>query len=359
MLFDESSSAHEEDSGSEQSVTREVIEDSGSEQSVTREDIEDSGSEQSVTREDIEDSGSEQSVTREDIERDKSSDFHDLSNENILRTPRKNRKRRIWQVNNDSGEESSAHESYDSSDVHSSEEDTRVLIKSPQKKKHSAIDEPLCDSDGPGNPDAPHQEDCELHETLIGCGGSESDWSDNLSEDPESAPESTSSIEHPSSEEEGAEDEDTESEGDMNSGESGELPLYDGSTLTSANFDALLLALFKKHRMSEAAKEDMLKLLELTLPGNNSVAPSYKFNKRHDECLLPYKLMELCPTCHKKVEKDLCKNSDCGGEGMKVEVLRFYEIPLKPQLQRLLQGKNKNVKCIFNRKSMVRHTLLS
>ena len=51
MLFDESSSAHEEDSGSEQSVTR------------------------------------------EDIERDKSSDFDDLSNENILRTPRKNRRK--------------------------------------------------------------------------------------------------------------------------------------------------------------------------------------------------------------------------------------------------------------------------
>ena len=289
-----------------------------------------------------EDSGSEQSITREDIEWDKSSDFDDLSNENILRTPRKNKKRRIWQVNNNSGEESSAHESCDSSDVDSSEEDTRVLIKSPQKKKHSAIDQPLCDSDGPGNPEAPHQEDCELHETLIGCGESESDWSDSLSEDPESAPESTSSIEHPSSEEEAAEDEDTESEGDMNSGESGELPSYDGSTLTSANFDALLLALFKKHCMSEAAKEEMLKLLELTLPGNNSVAPSsYKFNKRHDECLLPCKLMELCPTCHKKVGKDLCKNSDCGGEGMKVEALRFYEIPLKPQLQRLLQGENK------------------
>ena len=87
-----------------------------------------------------EDSGSEQSITREDIERDKSSDFDDLSIENILRTPRKNKKRRIWQVNNNSGEESSAHESYDSSDVESSEEDTRVLIKSPQKKKHSAID---------------------------------------------------------------------------------------------------------------------------------------------------------------------------------------------------------------------------
>lgn len=74
----------------------------------------------------------------------------------------------------------------------------------------------------------------------------------------------------------------------------------------------------------------MLKLLEFILLGNNSVVLLfYKFNKRYDECLFFYKLMEFCFICYKKVEKDLCKNSDCGGEGMKVEVFRFYEIFLK------------------------------
>lgn len=79
--------------------------------------------------------------------------------------------------------------------------------------------------------------------------------------------------------------------------------------------------------MSKAAKEDMAirpRLLKLTLLVNNSVATSYyKFNKRHDKCLLPFKHIELCLTFHKKVEKDLCINSDCGDEGVKVEPLRF------------------------------------
>lgn len=43
-----------------------------------------------------EDSDSGQSVVREDVERDKSLDTNDLSGENILNTPKRNRKKRIW-----------------------------------------------------------------------------------------------------------------------------------------------------------------------------------------------------------------------------------------------------------------------
>lgn len=43
-----------------------------------------------------EDSDSGQSVVREDVERDKSLDTNDLSCENILNTPKRNRKKRIW-----------------------------------------------------------------------------------------------------------------------------------------------------------------------------------------------------------------------------------------------------------------------
>ena len=119
-----------------------------------------------------------------------------------------------------------------------------------------------------------------------------------------------------------------------------EMPLYSGSTLTSSNLDALLLAFFKKHSMSEAAKEELLKLLELALPtGSNVATSSYMFNKRHDECTLPFELKELCPTCHNKVENEHCTNSECDQEGLKVDPLRFYVIPIKPQIQRLIKGK--------------------
>ena len=43
-----------------------------------------------------EDSDSGQSIVREDVERDKSLDTNDLSWENILNTPKRNRKKRIW-----------------------------------------------------------------------------------------------------------------------------------------------------------------------------------------------------------------------------------------------------------------------
>lgn len=69
-----------------------------------------------------EDSDSGQSIVREDVERDKSLDTNDLSWENILNTPKRNRKKRIWWVDNDSGEESSAHEVCDSSDFDFSQE---------------------------------------------------------------------------------------------------------------------------------------------------------------------------------------------------------------------------------------------
>ena len=66
-----------------------------------------------------------------------------------------------------------------------------------------------------------------------------------------------------------------------------ESSIYPGSTFTNGNFDALLLAFFKKLHISESAKEDLLKLLELTLPdGNNTATSSYMFNKRHRDCLL-------------------------------------------------------------------------
>lgn len=119
-----------------------------------------------------------------------------------------------------------------------------------------------------------------------------------------------------------------------------EMPLHGGSTLTSSNFEALLLAFFKKHSISEAGKEDMLKLLELALPTSSNVATSsYMFNKRHKECMLPFELKELCPKCHSKVENEHCSNSECDQEGLKVDPLRFYVIPIKPQVQRLIKGK--------------------
>ncbi len=118
-----------------------------------------------------------------------------------------------------------------------------------------------------------------------------------------------------------------------------ESPLYPGAAVTSGDFDALLLALLNKHRLSESTKDDMLKLFELTLPeGNNAATSSYSFNKRHKDCSLLHELKELCPSCYESVEGNKCVNIECDQSGIEVDPIRFYDIPLKPQIQRLISG---------------------
>ena len=136
-----------------------------------------------------------------------------------------------------------------------------------------------------------------------------------------------------SSEEVISEDIGDDSEPDDSAKNERESSIYPGSTFTNGNFDALLLAFFKKLHISESAKEDLLKLLELTLPdGNNTATSSYMFNKRHRDCLLSYSLIE-----------ELCNNDDCEDKGVKIDPLRFFVLPLKPQIQRLTEGRKPTI----------------
>ena len=88
----------------------------------------------------------------------------------------------------------------------------------------------------------------------------------------------------------------------------------------------------------------MFKLLELTLSdADNTATSSYTFNKRHRDCLLSYSRIELCPKCHKKVEKELRNNDDYEDKGVKIDPLRFLFLPLTPQIQRLIQGRKPTI----------------
>ena len=160
---------------------------------------------------------------------------------------------------------------YYSSNDDSGKENSNVLMKTPKKWKRSASVEPVSDDEGCNSvPETPaDNEESGPHKTSFE--EFESDLSDGLSsyENPASAPpDDTSSVES------NGNDTDTDSTGDNFQECSSQTPLYPGCNLTSENLDALLLALFKKHQMSEAAKEDLVKVLELTLPAENNVATS-------------------------------------------------------------------------------------
>ena len=144
------------------------------------------------------------------------------------------------------------------------------IIETPQKKKRPRNVQPISD-DGLDETneninDDPHHDHIRVHEET------ESDQSDNLCETLDSEPDSIchSVCDDLTSEESLSEDSSVVSDPDDSPESLGELPLYPGSTFTSSNFDALLLAYFKRHHVSEAAKEDLLKLLELALPDGNS-----------------------------------------------------------------------------------------
>jgi len=109
----------------------------------------------------------------------------------------------------------------------------------------------------------------------------------------------------------GTEDEEADDDSDDSESLESSLKLYPGSAITSANFDTLLLAIFQKHHMPDAAKDDLLKLFQLALPEeNNAAASSYRFNKRNEECLIDYTHVQVCPSCHEKIEREVCQNSD-------------------------------------------------
>ena len=202
-------------------------------------------------------------------------------------------------------------------------ENNRVLIETPQKKKlRENCVGPLGDDDELYCREvSENQENTRFESSHYSNSDSDGIYCTSSNDDLASSEDGESEV---SESDHGDADDSQES--------SAEIPLYEGSTLTSA--------IFKKHRTSEAAKEDLLKFLELTLPADSSVATSsYRFNKRHTACLLPYELKELSPKCHQKLENEVCRNSECDQEGVKVDPIRFYVVPLKPQIQRLLRGK--------------------
>lgn len=108
-----------------------------------------------------------------------------------------------------------------------------------------------------------------------------SNIADDCYESPDSVPGSIYSNEC-SSEETILEDIGDDGEPDDSPKNERESSIYPGSTFTNGNFDALLLAFFKKHHISESANGDLLKLLELTLPDCNNTATS-----SYSDCLLP------------------------------------------------------------------------
>ena len=120
-----------------------------------------------------------------------------------------------------------------------------------------------------------------------------------------------------------------------------DIMLFDGSAVTQEIFNHLLFLFADKHKLSEAAKDDLLKLFTAVAPEKNTIpASKYKHNKALKHFQFLQILKELCPKC--KTELDIgnkCINHNCNKNGYVVlyeERLKFYVIDLLPQLKRLI-----------------------
>ena len=73
-------------------------------------------------------------------------------------------------------------------------------------------------------------------------------------------------------------------------------PVCAGSGVTRGTFEALLLALSKKHKFSKSAKQDLLKLMHTVVSEPNLPSSNYAFEKDlFHEIGIQYQKFQLCP----------------------------------------------------------------
>ena len=117
-------------------------------------------------------------------------------------------------------------------------------------------------------------------------------------------------------------------------------PVCASSAVTRGTFEALLLALSKKHKFSKSAKQDLLKLMHTVVSEPNLPSSNYEFEKDlFREIGIQYQKCQLCPLCQCELEREHCVTNDCPNfeqSPQDKEIPTFYIIPLADQLKKVL-----------------------
>ena len=122
------------------------------------------------------------------------------------------------------------------------------------------------------------------------------------------------------------------------------LPLFQDSSLSVSEFNAILLALRQRHNIANIALDSILKLLELCLPKGSQLPKSGYLFEKETEKELEYTCTKYltCTSCQTLLTKDfLCENQMCDsyqryakGENSSV----FYTIDILPEIKNLITG---------------------
>ncbi|XP_065900912.1 uncharacterized protein [Dysidea avara] len=121
------------------------------------------------------------------------------------------------------------------------------------------------------------------------------------------------------------------------------LELFEGSSLNTLTSNVLILKYSMKHKLTNDALADLLKLLKLHLPTPNHCAESvYCLRKSLDQFVTGYvhTTHYFCSSCTTEVEVNcaLCPNSDCEAALVSNDSRSsFIEIPIEQQLKKIIK----------------------
>jgi len=134
-----------------------------------------------------------------------------------------------------------------------------------------------------------------------------------------------------------------------------EVPLYEGSLLSTGSSHLLLKSFMCRHHLTGQAQEDLLQLVQLHLPKENKLPSSrYLFQKQTNQLehteLCTYH--HYCPQCFTTIPNSAtteCQNTFCSLEVQFDTSPYFITVSISDQLKTLLSSKSGLAMCLFPR----------
>ena len=103
-------------------------------------------------------------------------------------------------------------------------------------------------------------------------------------------------------------------ETEMHDNSSDHENIYKGAPITTASSSVLLMKFIMKHRITQEALADLLKVLQLHCPSPNNIPSTvYHFKKQFKDFQYPINYHYFCSKCLAEVstESEICNNSYC------------------------------------------------
>ena len=121
--------------------------------------------------------------------------------------------------------------------------------------------------------------------------------------------------------------------------------LYNDSEISTGATYLLILKFCTKYKLSRKAQSDLLQLIRIICPKDaaENIPKSYrKLVSKMIPSLEKVEKQMICLTCNQPLKSGICNNGHAQPSNSAQDNPHFYNIPLEPQLQMLLEGKNES-----------------